>query len=250
MAIVEYGANITALKGSIGGFSFHVNRSGNIVRLKGATRKQVNNLQTEKQLLHSKYLQLWQNLTPSQRLAWNTFGDTYTKVNKFGDIRTLTGLNWFESVNQNRELFALSILNDPPTHELPTAITNFELEATSANLKVKNFVPSVAANTGIKIYVMKPTTRLTNSIRPLLKLAKVNSSIPTVPLDIKADYENATFVSYPPSTVDLCMRVNVGITTVHLLSGIESTFIYKGATLSTPFTGIGYMIIETDFIVG
>ena len=153
MAKVEFGALVTALSGSIGGWTFHRNRSGNIVRSRGAALRNSTTKQTLAHQSHIKFLQLFQALTQVNKDLWNDFADTFTKTDKFGTVKTLTGQNWFESIGFNRELVGESILDSPPAHILPVAMQDFNLVVGSAEIEIIFNAAFNPADNALVIYI-------------------------------------------------------------------------------------------------
>ena len=142
MARIQFGALITEITGSIGGFTFQKNRSGSIVRLRPSGTKKVSEKQSVQRAKHLSFLSLWQNLTFLQKSSWNDFAVLHPKINSFGQEKVLSGLNWFESVNQNLQAIGQSIVSVPPVYALPTAPENYVFIVSATEFKII-FQPSL-----------------------------------------------------------------------------------------------------------
>src|SRR3990167_8787809 len=125
MARIVY--TIGELFGSIGGLTFQRNRSGKTVRMRPTVGKKSTTKQQESHLTHNNLLRGWQLLSLADKNEWNTYADTFTKTNKFGQEKELTGQNWYESINYWRNVLGLSELTTPPAHDLPTSPPTFEI---------------------------------------------------------------------------------------------------------------------------
>ncbi len=249
MARIQYGSIITDIKGSIGGITYQKNRSGQIARLRSGTFKTSTPKQTTAQGKHITILSTWQSLSLTDRDLWNLFAVANTKVNRFGEIKTLTGLNWFESINQTRMLFGLSFLLTPPVYSLPTAPPVYNLVVSPTVLTVE-FIPVFApVGTGMKIWTTPPLTRSTNSLRSEYRLTKVIQSGPYGLIDLTADWQNTHSIPYPPSSQTYCYTIGVQIETCLLSNGICSSGIDTIGGDDKPISGIGFMIIGSTFAV-
>ena len=249
MARVQFGAIVTELVGSIGGFTFQKNRSGNIVRLRGNPSRASSPKQTIAHQNHIRFLQLWQTLTSGERTLWNDFADTFPKTTKFGSIKTLNGQNWFESVNFNRELFGLAVLTSPPAHDLPVALPAFNLIVGTSEIEIVFAAPFNPVDNGLIIETTTLNTRSTTSFRRASRLTEVVDSGPFTTLDITSEWEVAHGVPWPPGSGDVCGSIGAMVRTVNKNSGIASEGTLVSDDVVTGQEGIGFWAIEIDFEV-
>ncbi|MCP6727558.1 MAG: hypothetical protein KJI69_06120 [Patescibacteria group bacterium] len=250
MARVQFGAGITAIRGSIGGWTFHKNRSGNIIRLRGQASRESSEKQTRAHEKHQRFLTEFQRLGESSKILWDDFATTFTKTDKFGEDKTLTGQNWFESINQVRELIGETILEIPPARDLPIAVPVIELliDETSIKLNVETGIDFT--NTAFLIRTTSPFTRTTTSVRSALRLTRVLDQAVSGIIDITADWEDTHGIPYPPSTIAVCIKISSMIQTVNKTSGITSPGLILSDDLRIAVAGIGVMIIDSTFIIG
>lgn len=249
MAKVQYAAPFTGITGSIGGWTFQLNKSGPIARLRSGTLKNSTTKQTAAHQDLINKLQRWQGLSQANKNLWNTFADTYTRTDRYGTVTTLTGLNWFTSINYYRLLLGLSVLNSPPAHALPTAVQNYNFAVSSSNILL-NFSPAFnPADNALLIFTTPFNTRITTSQRQQMRLTKSIVSGPFGFINLTADWEITHAIPWPPSAAPICGRVAIMIQTINKNSGISSTGLIKTNGITTGQEGIGYMAIGVDFIV-
>ncbi|MFQ5865598.1 MAG: hypothetical protein ACE5IW_10250 [bacterium] len=249
MAKVQYGAIIDEITGSIGGWTFHRNRSGAIVRARGGALKNSTVKQTQAHQKHIKFLQLYQQLTQANKDLWDAYSLTFTKTNRFGQVKTLTGQNWFESINYYRDLLSLSILNAPPVHTLPVDVQAYNFVVGSTEIEV-NFDPAFnPVDNALLIFTTPFNTRVTTSQRQFMRLTKIIDSGPFGNIDITSDWEDTHSVPWPPSPAPICGRVAIQVQTINKSSGISSTALSKTDAVVSGQEGIGFWIIEFDFEV-
>src|SRR3990172_5446755 len=117
MARIVY--TLGELTGSIGGMTFQRNNSGAIVRQRPQPSKSTTIRQSVTHANHLHWLYQWQQLSQTQRDDWNSYASIWTKINKWGQAKTLTGQNWFETANYYRADLGESQLSSPPVHTLP-----------------------------------------------------------------------------------------------------------------------------------
>lgn len=249
MAKVVFGAGITTIRGSIGGWTFHKNRSGNIIRLRGQASRESSEKQTRAHETHQKFLTEFQRLGEASKILWDDFATTFTKVDKFGEDKTLTGQNWFEAINQVRVLIGESVLQIPPARDLPIAVPGIELLINETSIKLDVETGIDFTNTAFIIRTTSPFTRTTTSIRSALRLTKVLDQAVSGVIDITSDWEDTHSIPYPPSTIALCIKISSMIQTVNKNSGITSPGLIISDDLRIPLSGIGVMIIDSTFIV-
>jgi hypothetical protein len=247
MARIQLGGIITSISGSIGGFTFQRNRSGNIVRLRGGTFKASTIKQTQSQSNHTTLIAQWQGLSLAEKDLWNIFALTYTKIDKFGNTKTLTGINWFMSINANRVCFGYSILLTPPIYALPVAPGVYDFTASASTLIV-DFNPVFSpVGTGIKIWTTPPLTTITSSLQSQYRLTSCIESSSYDVLDITADWVTTHNIPYPPSSQTYCFTIGVLIQTCLISNGICSAGLSNISATGLPITGIGFWIIGDTF---
>lgn len=250
MAIVEFAAPITSIKGSIGGWTFQANNSGNIIRLKGTRAKSITAKQTLAQQNFFEFVQKWQTLTFAEKLLWDAYGVANTKENKFGITKTLTGMNWYQSINSNLQLMGEPLVTSPPAHILPPAVAAYNLTFDATKIEITFGAPFSPANSQLLIWATYPTTQTTNLKRQALKQIVVLDSAPYTTIDITSAWETAVGMSYPPPGTTPCYSIASLVQTIEKTSGIASPGLADVTNTNLGAGGIGVMIIGSTFIVG
>jgi len=135
MARVIYGPIITDIKGSIGGMTFQKNGSGQIARLKPRKNQTNTQKQRDQQPRLKQVQREWNLLSLVNKISWNDFAGVNQKIGLDGQNKTLTGYQWFLSINQNRLLFDNSILLVPPVYEIVNPIDSVNLNFDASGLR-------------------------------------------------------------------------------------------------------------------
>lgn len=249
MARVQYGSLITDIQGSIGGFTFQKNRSGNIIRLRPSGNKKKSINQNLQQTSFFNSLKNWQNLTFANKQLWNDYALIWTKTNAFGQTKTLTGQNWYMSINQNFQQISKPTVSVPPAHILPTAPGNFIFMFNSTKLKIK-FIPEFnPSNESLFIWATSPISKTSTSLQKDFRLIKVKKNGPFNEINIKNSWKNYFNIPYPPASSLDCFNIAIMIQTVHKISGLTSPGFIQNNTINQPNYGIGFMQVGTTFII-
>jgi len=249
MAKVRYGATVTGITGSIGGWTFSSNRSGNIIRTRGFPSKSSTQKQTTSHQAFISLLNQWQTVSFANKTLWDAFALANTKTTKFGDVRTLTGLNWYQSINSFYVLLGQAVIDAPPAHVLPPAVQAFNVSINATSIKIF-FTPDFnPANSGLIIESTPLLTRVTSSVRSNFRFTKIITAGPVGTIDLTSDWETAHNISYPPGASPTNGQIFIMIRTIEKTSGIASTGLINSDSFVTGEEGIGFWAIGGDFIV-
>jgi len=250
MAKVQFGAGISALSGSIGGWTFHTNRSGNIVRLRGGTFKSKSIKQTDAIAKHISLLNGFNALSAANKLSWDAFANAHTKEDKFGQIRTITGQNWYEAINSQRETLTLSRLDVPPMFQGPIGNTNFSLVVDATKIEVTKNPPTSPNNTSLLWWASPPLRRTTNSIQSSLRFIQVDRTQPFTVIDLTASWVSAFKCPWPPSPNAADFNIFIGLQIVRESSGLTDPINFQSAPLVIALEGVGFQIIGSTNVIG
>jgi len=112
--LIKWGSIVVDGSGKLGGHIFSKSRGGNTIR----TLARATNPQTiYQQLIRSRFTQLsqgWRDLTESERESWYQAESSFSRTNRFGDVVLLTGKNLYNSLNAQRAVIGLEVLDVAP----------------------------------------------------------------------------------------------------------------------------------------
>ena len=249
MGKVQYGGGVLAINGSINGWTFQSNRSGAIIRSRGGTLKNPTAKQTEAHQLVTSFHQFWQTLTSAQKATWDAFALAHDRTDRYGTVKTLTGINWASSLNFYRTLLGQGLLTSAPAYDLPTAVQDYNYAVRSFDILL-NFSPAFnPADNSLLIFTTPITSRTTISLRKNMRLTKTIVNGPFGFIDLTSDWETTHGISWPPSLFPICGYIGIMVQTIRKSSGISSPALIKTNNTTTGLEGIGYMSIGNDFIV-
>lgn len=243
MARIIYGPLVTAVKGSISGITFQANPSGSIIRSRPRTTKVSTTKQTQSHSKLSRLLFEWQAITQTQRDLWNEYAAAWTKTNKFGQTKILTGLNWFTSVNWWRLYLDTSILANPPAHDLPDAPPSFALILSDTDIYL-NFLDSFDYSiNALAVWMSIPTKKNTLSINQIRKLVTVFQATPLDPINITSQWETATGLVWAPANNFPNANIYVCLESIRKSSGITSSLLCTKNSTPTEETETMYFYL-------
>lgn len=128
---------------------------------------------------------LWRALTGAQKSAWDTFGDTYPGVDKYGSTIYWSGWNWFTRLNSRLGFSKLSMILTPPPDSTPSYNPSMTfLLGPGPQFQPRLVpVPSIGANEYISVYYRSPFAKPRNSYPPNITFLTTFSQSSSQPLD-------------------------------------------------------------------
>lgn len=249
MAIIRYGAGVTEIVGSIGGWTFQKNPTGNIIRLRPRQKKNPTEKQSIARNNHIKYLQEYQALSLEKKQLWRDYAELHNKENAFAQTKKLTGQNWFESTNHRLKSTNQAEIKIPPTYELPVTVPSYSINLTKDKFEIVLDGPFYILYTSLIISTTYPVSLITKNIQASYRLTYIENSMGYTIIDITEYFKATHKIPYPPSQNSYGFLVSVMIQTVNRKSGIASAGLIKQKSLTLLGIGINAWKIEDTFIV-
>jgi len=199
MARVTYGGGVTEFNGSIGGVTFQKNASGNIAKLRSNPTVNPTALQAKYQTNMAQLVSRWPTLSQVNKDSWDAFATAHDHTTPWGEIKTLSGYQWFMSINLQRLLDSLAALSIAPVFFAYPAPDTFTLEAAAGYLRCSWASPYNYINT-LKIFLTLPLRQSSLKLRrSLFYVGKETGSSPISLLDITSEFEalaNVTWATF------------------------------------------------------
>jgi hypothetical protein len=224
MARIVYSAEINEIIGSIGGTCFQRNNSGTISRLKNINRGKPSLLRQGANIVLGNIVKSWSALTLTQQGVWNTWAGLHTKFNYYGVERTLTGFNWFLSININRHLTGQAILSAPPTYVTPGTVPDYTMEPTAVSIEIEWGVWATEADYYCFVFATPPILSQSVKNRAKIRLVGVYNPNGSHYIDLTSDWEDTFGITYPSSTVDGSFYILTSIAAIDKVTGISGQF--------------------------
>ena len=225
MARVTYGSGITEYNGSIGGITYQKNASGNIAKLRSNPTVNPTPLQATYQTRVSLLVAYWKVLTSVQQASWNALAAAHDHTNPWGDVKTISGYQWFLSCNLRHMLYSSAVIVTAPAWTAHTPSDPFTLTADNSSLKI-NWSPAYDPPFDIVIYVSLPLTQSSLKLRRSLYVCQYDRNAPSrTELDIHSRLEEIYnvnwFTFYNSAKCNIIVRILQG----QLDTGLFSSFV-------------------------
>lgn len=110
----KFGAIIVAGSGKIGGHVASRNRGGAYLRTKVSPINPSTSFQAAIRNRLSTISSAWRGLTQAQRDTWNAAVSSYSKTDVFGDLKTPSGFNLYQLLNNNLQRIGEAAIVTPP----------------------------------------------------------------------------------------------------------------------------------------
>ncbi len=248
MASIQLSSLVTDIKGSIGGTTFSRNRSGltakaKLVGKKNTTAKQQIELQNNNALRNQ-----WAALTLTQKQVWNEFASLHPKTDRYGKVKSLTGFNWFISLNNAWYYIYGVYLLIPPSFSYPAFLPTFSVSVNASGIILTWSTPIDASLLDVFIFTSSPTRGTASKQRGLYRLTKKGESAYDVSIDITIGWEQAHGIKWSSIASSGNFFINTMVFPVSKSSGMTGTAVTSLGAYA--LTGIGSFQIGSTFVVG
>jgi len=186
---VKFGAIIVDGRNKIGGHVLSKNRAGAYMR----TKVTPVNPQTVAQLnVRNRFAGLssaWKDLTPAERLAWNSVVAAYAKTDIFGDLKNPSGFNLHQALNNNLLNVGESAITSPLDAAAVDAFVSmsFTIENAVESLSIV-FADVIAANHKVVVLATPAISPGRYNVKNRYRQIAVLDSTDVTPYDALADY--------------------------------------------------------------
>ena len=187
--LLKFGMIVTDGRNKLGGHVLSKNRGGNYARTKVTPVNPQTSFQQNVRNRFTSFSQAWRGLTADQRLAWNNAVSNFQRTNIFGDLKSPSGFNLYQRLNNVLQSVDIDALSLPP---LPSAVGNCFIESLTASVGIPTLsavlnetVPSV---TSLKIFATPPLSPGKSFVKNQYRFIGYAESGTTTPVDILSMY--------------------------------------------------------------
>jgi hypothetical protein len=187
--LLKFGMIVTDGRNKLGGHVLSKNRGGNYARTKVTPVNPQTTYQAAVRQAFTSFSQGWRGLTSDQRLAWNGAVTNFQRTNVFGDLKSPSGFNLYQRLNNVLQSIDQSPLLLPP---LPSSVG--DLFATMVRCTIGS--PSLSLvlnsagdeNTSLKIFATPPLSPGKSFVKNQYRFISFNNSPVTSPQNILDAY--------------------------------------------------------------
>lgn len=173
MARATYGSIVTDIKGSINGHTYQHNAVSKIVKTRPIHKPKNTIKLMAAQKTFNSLAQSWKALTLVQQVAWSDFGIASPHVNKYNEVKNLTGFNKYLSSNCNRLLCSEAVLPNAPVYAAATVQSPFILNFTASVFQIEFDDIIDCTSESLAIFTSPPTKRTSPKLRSQFVLTEI-----------------------------------------------------------------------------
>lgn len=189
MAKAKFGMMVTDMRNKVGGQVFTKNRGGAVVRTKVTPANPQTASQSSVRNRFTTLSQAWRALTQAQRDAWNAAVTGYQRTDIFGDLRSPSGLNLFQRLNNVLLAIGETQIDTPP---LPGEVANCYVTSVTAAVAVPAMSivlnAAVPADTAVKLFATEPMSPGREFVKSQFRLIAVLPAAEATPFNALASY--------------------------------------------------------------
>ena len=229
MARVSYGSGVTEYKGSIGGITYQQNASGYIAKLRSKPTVNPTAAQATYQNRMSMLVAYWSGLTSVQQAGWDTFAAAHDHTTPWGDVKTLSGYQWFLSCNLRRMMYHSTPLAAAPAWTAQSVPDAFTIEVSATYIRAA-WSPAYDAPTDMIAYISLPLRQ--SSLKMRRSLFWIENSINPAALNnwnltiaVAALYNVTWSTFYGSAKCNIIMRILQGDFATGLFSSFTSAIV-------------------------
>jgi hypothetical protein len=189
---IKFGSIVTDGRGKIGGHVASKNRAGAYLRTKVTPVNPQTSAQSTVRNRLSGLSSGWRGLTANQRASWNAAVADFAKTDIFGDLKTPTGFNLYQRLNNNLLLIGEAAIDTPPLVVAVDAFTSLSLaaeDATVAQAMTLTFAGAIAADHKVKVFATPPLSAGKSFVKSEYRLVAVLDSGDSSPYNLLAEYQ-------------------------------------------------------------
>jgi hypothetical protein len=185
----KFGAIVVDGRGKIGGHVASKNRAGSYFRTKVTPVNPQTSYQAGVRNRLTSISQAWRGLTDAQRAAWNAAVSDFSKTDIFGDLRSPSGFNLHQRLNNNLLNVGVAMIDTPPVPSEVDAFTSMSFTAAAGTPALSiTFAGAIAAGMSVKISATSPQSAGKNFIKSEYRQIGVLTDSDTSPFNALSLY--------------------------------------------------------------
>ena len=250
MARITYGTIVTNIKGSIGGTTFSTNRAGAIAKARVVGKRKLTPGQSVSLSSSMSVTNAWNELSYAEKVAFNDYALVNTFTDRFGNVKTLTGYQWYKQLAAASYYLDGTYISVPPAYSFPSALPSFEVLSQAGVLQVTWSTPIDSGVTGIYVYATPPIRGVANNQSATYRLLDTRSLDITSSFDLAAVWSQVFGIDLGSLPASSRFNVNILIMPLDKSSYVSGVAQFNTSEYTETAGGIGIMEIGSTFIIG
>jgi hypothetical protein len=196
MARILYSGSVSEMKGSIKGTTYQRNCAGTIAKGKNNAKFKASQEQGLSQKVFAYLTSEWNKISFGYKDEWNSFAAAHTRTDFWGNSKTISGLQWYLSINRAAYLLGESLLENPPEDADVASLPTISMHATSNTLYAGFVTPQDLTGMMCVILCSGPRRSTSASSRPPYLFMIVDGDGVIETIDFLAEWEAAYGISW------------------------------------------------------
>lgn len=209
----KFGAIVVDGRNKVGGHVFSKNRAGAYMRTKVTPVNPQTSFQNAVRSRLTGLSQAWRDLTASQREAWNSAVQDFQRTDIFGDLKTPSGFNLYQRLNNNLLTIGEAAIDTPPlVGSVYAPVTLSVAAAAGAGTVAITFTGAIPATDAVKLFATAPVSAGKSFVKSEYRLLAILDNADTSPFAAGTAYV-ARFGAMTAGQKVFVQMVGVNITT-------------------------------------
>jgi hypothetical protein len=191
MALIQFSSLVSAISGSIGGITFSKNRAGSVAKQRVTGHVAMKSKQSFALSLSALITSFWSQLPAGYKTEWNTYAATYPYTDRFGRVKTLTGMQYFKMIASNGYYTYGSFYTTPSVYITPPALPSFTVTLTTSDIIITFSTPIDLATTRLILFSSAPTKSIATTNRGSYSISSLAGVSYASSFSVKTQWEKA-----------------------------------------------------------
>jgi hypothetical protein len=214
----KFGSIVTEGRGKVNGHVLSKNRGGAYMRTKVTPVNPRTPSQIAARARFGGFSVGWRTLTDTQRIAWNSAVSAYATTDIFGDLRSPSGLQLYQRLNNNLVASGGTAISSPVAPKGVSTVTIGALTYTSGTPALSlAYSANVPAGTRVKVFATAPLSPGVYFVKSQLRLITTLAAAAVSPANILVPYQTKFGATGAVGT-----KIFVAIQFVDQVSGLSS----------------------------
>jgi hypothetical protein len=186
---LKFGMIVTDGRNKLGGHVLSKNRAGAYARTKVTPVNPRSSYQSNVRSLFTSLSQAWRGLSQDARTAWNNAVANYQRTDIFGDLKSPSGFNLYQRLNNVLATISGAPLTNPP---LPDAVPDCHIISVTATVGSPSLSvilnDSVPTHGAVKVFATPPLSPGKSFVKNQFRLISVLAPEASTPFNALSAY--------------------------------------------------------------
>jgi hypothetical protein len=219
-----YSGIVSELRGSVKGTTFQRNAAGSIAKGKNNSRFSPSNAQSYELADFSTIASLWSNMAFGYKDEWNVFANANPRTDFWGNVKNITGYQWFMSVNRALSLIGSTLIEQGTYDSTVLPVPTYTLQASSSYIRMNFGAGLNLSDRYIIVNVTGPRRYSSSKSRQAIFYVKQVTGNPIQYIDFTSEWETFFGITW----ASFYAQYNAGLVvypySINIFNGVSSAY--------------------------